>query len=850
MKRILFTLLCTGIFGLAACSSEKKESEDTEGMEMPVTLSVAQSKEDEQKRDANSSALKSVSGLSLNYAKIISALTDPTTDFMTDEQHVWVHDKALEPLAAVNTVLCLAGQTGANQLVNRTYVALVDTARCEREGDTKQGQNQASGGGKTPVYQTWIVDSRRANNSSPQIVKIWMNEKKKPTEDYDFDKHSRAEIVITEGVSDANPYGKFTLNFVNIADEAATNGITNQAVAIGDTVMTGTLKTVDTADGNIGFTLYQDVPYWQVIAKVSVVTDPTQTSGVALTGMQLPEWDGVTVTYPETAHAVAYNSTNLLIKSDDGAGNDLTFADLDTIDGQMEGNGAVCRSRTQHSRNIWRYDLYHATDGTYDGKAVTAGQRVDLNSGFPFRADTDGDTLPDTYGYVGYWGLWSEKSPTAGWDGATITKQVAGTTATAENYSVHQAEGKMIKRVRDTILLSELNGETFYYTECTAACVQYLVEYTSDTTLSVGGGPYTADKFYKTHTVDWAVTPPEAAIAPVAIDTGANPWVGLWSVSLGGAVLYINTDPTNVIFYKETVMDGNDAAFGGATKLTFNCYLDCLVPGMTSVQYQDPHGVDPAYVANASTTTVPAAVYELDKATMTFSVVEVNGVTQTAAEITAPACTITGGAACKPGEPWGIRSGAMVDVAEGLTLANVWDTWNQTTTYSWETGHNAGNKKTWVTDSTGAVVSFDAPIVFRYKHSLANDANGHLVSSAPSYGRTYLLQYSGNGDLWGIPWGDSANGDWRPEFGIQDGIPMGPTKAVVTDDNGKDFVILAREKELVPVAAPGDCTDLTLSQPAQPLPTGADGTPSNINDPEPTPDNEAPAVIGGELTGI
>lgn len=851
MKAKILFLIVVGALSLGGCSdsdtgmgSENKDDPNTEGMEMPVTLSVVTAKEDEQ------AAAKTVSGLSVDYGAVIAAFNSADTDYTTDKQQAWVHDRALEPLQSVNEILCFIGQTGADKLVNQTYVALVDAAKCKREGQQDSGQDQSSSGGKSVEMERWIVDSRRADNTSPQTVKIWVPEN--GDGDSEFPEEIRAEVIITEGVSAANPFGKFTLNFVGIHAGTTdySNGFTSVVVKPGETFMTGTLKTVATDDGRIGFTLFQNAPVWQWTSKVSVVTDATQTAGVAFTGAEEPDWGGAAGSTRQSAHAVAFNDTHILIKSESAPDVPLTFADLALIDGEGEAEGGVCRSRSQFRKNTWRYDLYHGADDAA-GK-FTAGQRVAVNSGFPFRADTDDDSVPDTYGWVGYWGMWSEKSPAAGWDGATIIKEAYGLDAVEETYTIKETSGKMIKRSLETLALTELDGEVFNHHSCEVdaaapsgwTCAEYLVEYDNNGTVAhptsptVGAGP----GFYKTHTLTWTDGPATETPVnpPVKIDTAlaGNEWLGMWSRSLGGSVTYVN-GATNVSFYKETFVDANDAdAFPAGAKLVLNCYNECLKAGLTEAEYRDPNapdmdGMPQGYYPQSMDPAVPAAVYEFDPATLGLMVVKVGGFDITPAPIVPPSCPT-----CMEGDPWGMRTGAMLP--DGVTVTDVWDAWNAAISYTWETGHNNWNKMTFVTDAAGKVVSFDPPIAFRYKHLQANDANGAIAgnNTAP-YNKTFMLEYAGSGDLWGIPWQPTPNGEWRQEFAIADGVAMGP--------NGTEFRIKAREIELVPVRVDGQCTTLTLGQPAAALPTAADAAPSHANDVAPVPDSDTPAVIAGEV---
>lgn len=117
---------------------------------------------------------------------------------------------------------------------------------------------------------------------------------------------------------------------------------------------------------------------------------------------------------------------------------------------------------------------------------------------------------------------------------------------------------------------------------------------------------------------------------------------------------------------------------------------------------------------------------------------------------------------------WGVRSGPMVTSDVAATMTNIWDIYDPsvvTTYYVWETGISQWNQLSTVRNSQNNIVTFDKPIQFSYTHSNGNDRSG----SAGSYaGQTFMLNYGGNGDLWGIPYEKQGN-QYRPKFSLADG---------------------------------------------------------------------------------
>jgi hypothetical protein len=119
--------------------------------------------------------------------------------------------------------------------------------------------------------------------------------------------------------------------------------------------------------------------------------------------------------------------------------------------------------------------------------------------------------------------------------------------------------------------------------------------------------------------------------------------------------------------------------------------------------------------------------------------------------------------------PWGVMSGALF----APTTANInaldcnWDQDNNPATntqvcgwkawsaldvfYTWETGPGSWNQFSALKDGTGTMLKFEPPLSVKYVHN-----------KAPYVGATFLLEYSGFGNLNGIP-GKCVNMDTGAE---------------------------------------------------------------------------------------
>ena len=754
----------------------------------------------------------STGSAALSNLAMIGAVTSGTftadSDYVSDKVNNYVYDPAMEPLQTANMILCLMSQTGANQMLNQgSYHALIDEDKCEQgsngSGASSTGQ---SSGGKAIKYNRWTVDATREDSESPMLVKMWI-----PGDENASDPNEKENILVEvkaeEGVSDANPFGIFTINFKGVTDYAGYGGSTGNYV---DT-MKGSLKTIKSDAGKPQFSLINlggkavnsNANYRYEQYTNAILDDANGTAGMAKT-RAYQQW----MEYPaeDNSYAIKYNS-NYLNRGKDTNGDNLS-------------DGTQCLSRTDYNTQIWRYNVYHRDAGSYAGKTVTAGQRVALNSGFPFTYDNGGKTVQ---GHVGYWGIWVENEVVI--PSGSAIKKVDYSNGTSTDYTVKISNGKLIRRTKNTLNITKLVGQNLYFwgqNPGTSQFGQYVV--TVD-------GSY---NFMITHSMTWGNSGPELTditdvnITP-SID-GKSLW--LWADALGGNVVYThNTTVTpastrTVSFYGEEVVNPGDSAISSGLSLA--CYDRCLIGGVTSLTGLTNDSS--LYYASGSTRrtytlTVSAGVLSLTDDT--------NGKPVDYSAFTA--------SQMKPIQhEWGINTGSMATIAVADALTNWWDIYNADVTYRWETGSNNWNKLVSVVDTAGAVQSFDKPIQFVYQLAAGDEINNDPNSQA---GGTFMLQYGGNGDLWGFPWIQNGN-RWYSSVNLKNGVEL-------TDGGGNVFIVKGIEQEQTFKTAAGQCDTLDIdpvfTYPSLGLPT--EGSIEAISfgwGDKPTPDSEAPAFIGGE----
>lgn len=734
------------------------------GLNIPDQLSVVEAKKAEVASDNPLAIGDAIAQM--------DAVIPANAPYYTDKVDVWVYDEAIDPLNIVNEILCAINQTGYAEMINKgDYIAMVDVDSCEKGGnESSTGSTGKSSGADAGKLEFWVVNSSRLDKSSPHIVKIWVNESADLEDPGDFedmiDKIIYINIVITEGVSDTSPYGKFSMTFKALPTIAPHDSP--------DTIFTGNLKTVENADGKMEYVFYMsmgnDATPFAMLEKAHVLTSPDGSTGQAYTFMGERFDSGFGDTIKVSEYDVAYNENNLRRSVDGGMTNE-------------------CFDRVNFNSMVWRYGLYDSSDGS----------RITRSSGFSIRM-ADGE-----FGWIGYWGLWVPPEVVIN-SGDIVTRDTYGG-GSGESYSVVKAPGKMIKHTKVEKTLGDLNNTPLNYWDDVSG-KEFQVFWDSANKIF-------EKKFVRSEltTVSWAPYGPET------MTFNPNDWVGFWSDALGGSVSFIYPEtgsPTNatpISFYKEEFV--SSAALAG--DITLYCYYDCLKPNIT--QDQADWNSDTPFLPNSDEIGSPHQyTFVKDSLTLQYGAQDV---------------ALAGGVKPGPSSPnqWGFHSGAMIPDTSVLA-EGPWEIWNQDVFYTWETGYNQWNQYTGIKDASGTLVSFDPPLHITYTHSTANDANGDS-----SYdGRIYQLDYSGFGELHGIPFNDD-DGDfrWYPEFSIKDGTLMGDTN---------QYIVKAIEKEQTMRArSDSDCSALdTLSGLAAPTDEYSDpaiGPKPTVTDP--------PAVIKGEL---
>ncbi|MEW6213641.1 MAG: hypothetical protein AB1478_00315 [Nitrospirota bacterium] len=735
------------------------------------------------------------------------------SDYFNDEQVVFVEERSAEAFDIVNEILCSIAQSKYDDMLNKgAYKAQIDMNKCTSGNDSassagQSSQNQSSAS-TMPDYEMWTMESSRVDNNSPHIVKVWVHEE---AGEYEPAKVIFVKATITEGKSSTNPYGIFTMNFK--AHPVNNDGTPNTST----TMFKGLLKAEkDATTGKVllkfanagGFSS----PGGDITFDEKVVLDR------AVDGSTGSGTTYISDTHPGGSKTAQFNI----------AFNTSYFR-------RSNGTNDKCFSRTTFDETAWRYGLYDSN-----------GTRVERNSGFSIKKD-------GAYGWIGYYGLWFPESVTVN-NGDTVYKVTYGAGGeTATPYTVIKKGGRLKKHTKHTTTLANIKGipldgwmEGDYPNQ-----TNYRVKWDS-----------TAQQFKKfaklnQTTYMWEnIT--EAAIDLSLLNFGE---LNFWSQAIGGQVRIkltcsgwdnTNNKPicsapgntTEVIYFTEEVVFPGDSV-----PSTLRCYDNCpkYTAASSGINPSDPYNT-PDYNPSDGTTYY----------TYTFAATASDMILK---DNSGNSLIMSG--AGSGFYQWGAMSGPLFEptsanlallacdwpdpITGQYTLTCGWKAWGALDEYyTWETGPDQWNQFTALQDSGGTPLRFQAPLQVAYTHSQTD-------TTKPDYkynGTKFYLEYSGFGNLWGIPGkcidfdtgADTSCGPntrWIAEFTIPDG-------SEVTDasNNTTKYLVKALEKEqrMSNVAA-ANCSALTIT--SYTLPSMTEWTDPDIGT-EPTVTN-APAVIGGVL---
>jgi len=733
-------------------------------------------------------------------ASIAHAAPTAGSAYYTDTQSSYVEDATSKGIGQVNMITCIMHAMRPDALVNQgDYIALVDENKCDPNARSSTSNSGSSDGAQASSFTTTVVNSSRASNADPMLVKVWLSEDSDGQASTIF-----VHISASEAPSDANPYGQFRLDFCG------------KGQGMSNCMMQGYLQG---ANGSLSYFQNEQRDFGNSTVALRLTSVGT-TSGSGKLSMLSSDSGGSSA----EEFLFAYDSAHFL-------------------------RGDQCFSRDasdpQTGLSVWRYGLYDAT----------TGERVTRNSGFPIEYTSNNVTY---HGYLGYWGLSLPSAAQATLtNGATVQKvdYSNGNSPVRTNYTVTVAGGKLTRYTKHTRTLASLDkirlntwvGDTTGFYSNAPANTQYELYWDEANQHFVATGVINCNGGNGCQTQSLVQ---EQAINNSFWQTHGGGVQG-WSQTLGGDV-YVDLHASSLVSTDPIVVyHSQDLVYPSSLPATLYCVNNCPTAAALSSYFDSNSGSSP-YASSTFNNWQPSSSYvtygsDSTKAVLTSGGQDVVYTNKDALQ-------------SHPEYQSGVRSGrlftqlsdAQCGTQNGNPVYCDYKVNDADVYYVWETGANNWNQFAAVKDANNTFLQFDAPLQLNY-----------TVPSGTQYGeyagKTIVLQYGGFGDLWGIPGNcvshltnqpvscDTQDARYVPEFVI----PYDTTLGQVSDGT-HSYLAKWLERE-IRFARKDASACSTLSLPSNvTLPTQAD-----LKDPtNPSSDiyigaqptvTTAPRVIQGEV---
>ncbi|MDY6825196.1 MAG: hypothetical protein SWH68_15610 [Thermodesulfobacteriota bacterium] len=707
--------LMVSVFGLFAITgsggSDGAGTTASSGFSSAVSALVVPDRVELTKVDDSSSAASAIAR-SAGYSRavgasdVVRAFDDASTDYSDQETQTWVEDT--DALDMVNDVLGAMNQSAYTEFVNEgPYKALVEPI-----GKSDSGQSGAtSTSTTTESLQEMIIDVTRDSNDDPMIIKIWLTENEGPG---NMPMLVRGYFEVTEGVSDAYPYGVMEAHFRgDMLDE---NGEPSQ------NIMEMAMSIGANDDGNVTIEVVEDIEEansgFEEVTKVRVVANAKVTEGDAYTYMyeKMPSGGG---SYDESTETGTFAFDEDYFKYTTDGGTTETVLDKDN-----------------YQYRVYRYKLFDQSDGS----------KVTRTSGFPIQLA--GGSNEGEHAYIGYYGLWAPYGLTIE-DGDTVTRMDSDSDA---EYTVVKVNGKLRKHTANTITLSDLDGVEMSYWDVDT---DYVIAWdsTSETFKKIG------ERDNASGNITYYTEGNQSAVDPM------EDYDGAWCEAMNSFM------PLGSLFNDENGQDTtptNESVFEYHQEQTINPAtvnnMSLYYWGYTMDAPIDQSDIDGAAAGEANYW----GSLGRDEASVFFF--DANELVLKEDDISGDAYLLPAGLDLSNSMyQWGVNISPLTETE--YAVQNAWQAHGADTYYSWETGEEDWNQFATLQDDAGDYVVFEAPLVFEYTHQTANDINGDATYD----GKKFRMEYDGN--HLNIPWKFNPNatgpGDgWEPMFNLKNGTVL------------------------------------------------------------------------------
>jgi hypothetical protein len=732
--------------------------------------------------------LRVVLPLTLTAATISAASAAAPADsaYISDPQTSYVQDATSDSIGQVNMLSCIMHSMRPDALVNQgPYVALIDKNKCDASKSSSGASSTDASASQAPEYMTAVVDSARASNSDPMLVKAWISfsEEGKAITVY-------AHISATEAPSTANPYGAFRLDYCGILDGTQSCSLNG--------VMQG-------GSGALSYYEADDHGNGTEVTALQLTSVGTTSGSGSINLLQGSDGNGGTSTF---AYNFAYDP-NYFLRADSQ-------------------NGSQCFSRDatdpDTGLSVWQYGLYDPDSGA----------RVERNAGFPVQYTSGGTTYQ---GYTGYYGLSSQAGAPAPVSGSTIQKvDYANGSATTTNYVVVTNGGRLTRYTRQTRTLQSIDKIHFNAFVNDAATLglpdnntQYEMFWDDASGRFMVVGEMRCDQngcqlstFPQAQAIDPALWVSSGGVQGYSQSLGGDLFV-----NLAGLTGSVDSTNTQVVYHVQDLVYPDDSTLPATLYCANNCPTAAslqafLVQGQGTSPYLTgtDNNFSPVSAANLT-------VYSTAHAVLTDSasqpVIDTNSDHYQSAQLYQN----------------GVMSGRLfANLSEAVCPDNAtpadycdYQVNSASVYYVWQTGPGSFNQFAAIQDSSGSFVHFDAPLNVNFQVPTGARYGGYA-------GTSIILQYSGFGDLFGIPGSCvSANTNVPVDCGTQDSryvplfvIPYDPSatthQGIVTTTSStgtSSYLVKWLQREIrFAVKSPGVCATANLVAPTNvQLPTSA-----------------------------
>jgi hypothetical protein len=346
----------------------------------------------------------------LSMSSLYGAYNDPNTDYTNAPSDFSTKVEALEPLKAINQIICLTQHLRPEFMVNKgVYSARIDSKLCS----TSKSSDKKT---KTDFV---IAEVKRESDTSPQIMNLWIPKN-----------NVKARMEVTKEASNADPVGQFNITWQVFEGETSAGK--------------GEIKTVSVDGGKVGYTFFAN--FGDVKDASSIIKNPDSLEGTAFTKY------GDHGKGPET-YALAWS--NNLVKAQVHNGDVSVISDF--TDGE---DNKTCQDKSKVNKSVWSYGVYKKDDGSL----------LDIQTGFPFEGNKDGKIIQ---GYLSDGGLWIEGDDVEGTSLDVISdiKKINYTDNTKTNITISKVDNKFIAKYDNgtevtfdkNVELKDGEGNTFTY---------------------------------------------------------------------------------------------------------------------------------------------------------------------------------------------------------------------------------------------------------------------------------------------------------------------------------------------------------------------------------------------------